>query len=103
MAEYTKTQIAKMNLGALVQEMINIKSDRLRAQSFFDAFVDSVRDNVPGLTYVGGVFRASADLGYLMGYAPDSIDVKMWGEVGAVHPIFGNEVLAADTEEGRKQ
>ncbi len=90
MKTYKVSELRTLKLGTLVSELIDIGSDKERAKRFFDAYVECVRWNVPGLTAESARERAAADIGYSAGYAPKEIDVKMWSELGASHPVFGS-------------
>lgn len=102
MREYTHAEVTNMKLGSIVDEMVRIGSNREQAQKFFDAFVKSARVITPGLTEVSAIERVSHNLGYLSGYAPTKIDTKMWGGLGAAHPLFGStlEGFKPDAEKG---
>jgi hypothetical protein len=77
-----------MTYGEVVDAMIAIKT-REEAQVFFDAVVEEALADPKIASREDAIARASGNLGYLMGYAPNQIDVELWESIGAVHPIFG--------------
>jgi len=78
-----------MTYGETVAKMIEIGSNREQAQEFFDSIVHTYHYD-HGLSTEEAKSLASGNLGYLMGYAVTEIDVKMWQEIGCLHPVFGD-------------
>lgn len=78
---YSKTQLRTLTWGHFLKEMQEIGSDENKAKDFFRAYVEIVREDVPGLTVTSAADRAAGNLRYLVGYAPGTVDNAMWSQV----------------------
>jgi len=80
---------SEMSKAEIVDAMIEIGSDEEQARDFLSRFIEVAiaHPNNATRSRCMIVQKVKHNLGYIMGYAPTRIDVKMWKSLGCRHSL----------------